>query len=172
MLKTKAELIEEIRGIYLRFNAEDSLAHERFMDIYWVLTRYQGKQITKRFKTALEKEHPTWRVWLEHMSTTTYIRVWGGNSGYKASTDACSFLVGYSNELASFDIAKFEEHNKYYAKTVMQKVAERNIILGNTGWLEETAERIIQFDKTRRELQEWLMGLSDQSAIKKLIDMD
>lgn len=166
---TQAELVAGIRHIFVKTNNDELLAHHRYMDIYKVLARYQGKQVNKRFKTALEKEYPNWRVWFSNScGTQWYISVWGGDSGYATTNDAVRFFVGYDNDLASYDMATFEKHNNYYATSIPHTVAERTLLLSNPTLLLDIAEKIVQFKKLQKELRAQIEALPDHYDIEKL----
>ena len=58
---------------------EESIA--MFEELSKLFERYEGKRITKRMATAIEKEHPDWTVYYKPDYGTYQINIWGGDSG-------------------------------------------------------------------------------------------
>lgn len=119
-------------------------------EIYALLVeKFNGKHITQRLCTAIKKLHPTWVVCLDKASSQTYLRAWGGDSGFVMGDQVRVFL-GYDEDLISYNPDKFITRNGIeFANKRQQKRSE---LLDNPIKIQEIACAIDEYTKVRSRL--------------------
>lgn len=104
-------------------NIENYKLQQKFYDIVRNLViKFEGKQITKRFETALKHLLPDYIVHLDK-DFCPKIRIWGKDISYNESIDF--YLGGYKSEF--FSIVKFDESKKDFVGWIKRE-EERNLV--------------------------------------------
>jgi hypothetical protein len=76
-----------------------------------LLRPFQGKQITKRISTALDKHDPNMVYRLENTAGMTYIHLYKSLGDGKGREDVARFFMAYHSEGDIYNEAKFLDHN-------------------------------------------------------------
>lgn len=81
----QAKIDDEARDVYIH------------TEIVRVLEKMEGKLISQRIATALNKLHPDWTVHFEPSHSMFHLKIWGGDTG-KTFDNRVSVLLGYRSE--------------------------------------------------------------------------
>ena len=76
-----------------------------------LLRPFQGKQITKRIETALDKHNPSMVYRIHRRSGMSYIHLYESKGEGKGRDDAAEFFMAYDSEGNIYDEAKFLDRN-------------------------------------------------------------
>lgn len=121
---------QQIRELVTKRIADEERRLEIVREIHDILrNKFDGKKITKRLATLIENAHPSWAVFYKRTGASTFgminLVIWGGDSGFPTHTDAMRVLVGYTNELESYDPKIFPERAVCYYAAVKRNKARR-----------------------------------------------
>ncbi len=131
--------------------------------------KFAGKRVdTKRTLTYIGQAHPDWVVNFYHIAAMTYMRVWGGNSGYTMDNHFRVFL-GYDNEVNAFDLNKFDEHNNI--AIIERRQEEREAFLDDTAKMQTVADAMDTFVEARANIVNSLRGLPDSYGLEEIIKL-
>jgi len=97
----KAEIIEGLKADLKEENDGIKL-HDAILK---ALKQYDGKPISRRIATAIQKEHPTWVVYFNDKFGMYYIDIWGKDTGsFYDCGSKFSALIGYDKSAVKADL--------------------------------------------------------------------
>lgn len=97
-----------------------------------LVEKFTGKRVdTKRTLTYIQSQHPTWIVTWYNMGNSLYLRVWGGDSGFKDSNDFARVCMNKCRDIGQFDATEFDRDNPSIPSTIMEQ-AKREKLLNET----------------------------------------
>jgi hypothetical protein len=103
------------------------------------LKRWDGKRLTARFITNLEKQNPDMVFWLDRQAHMWHVKVWGvlteGAPSVK-SGDALQFFIGYNsqtrfgdNDLNPYRFETFEDRDVANGSAARTRIDKRNDLI-------------------------------------------
>lgn len=117
-----------------------------------LLAKFNGKKITERLINYLKEKFPGWTIVLDNVASShSNIHIWGGDSGFKYD-DHISFMLGYSNELKSYNPTVFEERDARHGSAARARQEKRTAMLNSASRLVEIAVSINKYNATLQEL--------------------
>lgn len=125
-----------------------------------VLVKFQGKQISKRIETAVQKAQPGWVVYLSNQYGMQQLYVWGGDTGRNSDTRV-SFLLGYNSD-PIFDIDKFENYCACSGSAALARNVGRVALLSDRPRLLQLAQTVNQVLAAKEELNIQLADLGSE----------
>lgn len=138
-----------------------------------LVEKFTGKKITKRALDYIRSKHPSWTVYLAGVAmrgvrSSTYIRVWGGDSGWTTGNNCGSVCLGYFDTHANgFNPAKLDENNPSIPNTEKAKRAVE-IALANPCVIEEVSNTIDEFVAMKNKLVKVLEYLPEHYELERL----
>lgn len=164
-----SDTLQKIRN-FLQKSYEDTKRDiELHDDIRQLLVeKFQGKKITKRTLTYIQQKHPSWTVNYYGIANSVYIRVWGGDSGFKDHNDYGRVYLGqHDTHFDGFDVAKFDECNLSVVNARKEQEARFKLLM-DADRLTTIAAAIDQFNAQRAALLEAVKSLPDRFSFEEL----
>ena len=128
-----------------------------FEELSKLFERYEGKQITKRMATAIEKEHPDWTVYYKPDYGMYQINIWGGDSG-RDYNHYWQFFLGYESQGGIFTLEHFKDTNAGYGSAAEKRNIERRRMLAHPEELEEMARTFVAWKEAEGK---WKSAMRD-----------
>lgn len=121
--------ISDIEAPIIQAIAADNVCQRLHEIVRNVLVAFQGKQITKRIQTAVQKSQPGWVVYLDTQYGMYTLRIWGGDTN-RNSDNRFSVLLGYDSDPV-FNIDNFERHNACSGSAALARNVGRVALLAD-----------------------------------------
>lgn len=134
-----------------------------------VLKKFNGKKPTKHIANDFQKLHPDYAVNWRVEYGMFHLEFWGGSTG-RNYQDRYSMLIGYDTN-PIVDVDKFQEFNASYGYAAEKRNQEREQLLNDSAWLNNTAEALNEFNKAHTFLKTQLadsLTIPDSYYIEKL----
>jgi len=132
-----------------------------------LVEKFVGKQINKRVITYIHSKHPSWLVSFYGVGNSTYIRVWGGDSGFTYDNHGRVFIGYHDTHSNGFSVEAFDANNQQIPSTIAAQT-QREALLADTAEMLAIGERIESFNADRDRLDALLEKHADRYAFKKL----
>ncbi len=139
----------------------DAAAIKIHTEIARILKKFDGKKITRRMQTAVQKAQPGWTVYYNNDYGSFHIEVWGGDTGRASYADRMSVHLAYSSTGGTFSIEKFEEYDTCHGRAAIERNKNRIRVLLNTRAI---AEAYMAFTKAHAVLKEALGNTLDNAS--------
>ncbi len=145
---------------------EDTALSEQIAEI---VKPSEGKTISKRIATAIEKALPAHTVYWNTDYGMFHVSIWGNGIEYN---DRKRYLVGYhSGSGTTFSHARFLEHNACHLAAAIARNSRRDALLADKATLEATASAINRLNQARTDLAELTKYPNpDSSALQELAE--
>jgi hypothetical protein len=132
-------------------------------EIVKVLKNFEGKAISKRIATALQKIHPDWTVFYDTNYGMFHLSIWGGDTGLKYDS-RYSALIGYESEPeVSIGESKYSRGFEYFDCCNGSAAIERNIAR------QATIDNPVRIEDMVKALNDYSESLAN---LEKTIDAD
>ncbi len=166
---------QEIKDLIEKGWKEDELRMHLHKLVGSELTRWDGKKLTKRFVTNLEKKHPEYTFYLDRNYGMWHVDVWGkALPGHERSDQRLQVFVAYDSNLAKFDFSLFDENDAPNYRGVIERQRKRGEFLDRKG-PKLVARHIEKFQHAKAMLEEHLGDSFDNPEfydIKKAAGLD
>ncbi len=133
----------------IKREAEDIAVHKA---VRTILDRHEGKQITKRIASDLEKAYPEWKVYYDvsygmfHLNVRTPERIKEAGESDGKLSDYVRIFIGY-NTSPFVSVASFEEHDASNGYAAERRNQERQALADNLPRLTEIANVINTYNE-------------------------
>ena len=150
---------------------EDTTLADRVLAI---LKAFDGKPITKRLATAVQKALPERTVHYSTIGSMVHLEIWGAGTEHK---NRSSFLLGYTDTsrfgpASTLNAHNYEiEHNARYYSAARERNAKRRALMADETWCLKVALTINALNSERatyESLVEW--DNPARFALKNLIE--
>lgn len=118
---------------------------------------FEGKPITKRLATALQKKLPDHTIYYEHLYGMYHIRIWGNGTPYD---QRAGFLLGYDNASAYREGKDHEQHSGFrdysacYGWAAKDRNQQRETLLADKKRIAHLAKVISDYLSAKKALDE------------------
>lgn len=133
--------VDELKKIIqdnINRESEEIMVHEA---VRGLLSRHEGKKISKRIATDLEKTHPDWKIYYDTAFGMYHLNVYIPNR-----TESVRIFVAYdSNPIIS--VKSFEEHDARNGYAALARNILRQSLLYDTSKLEEITNIINEYNE-------------------------
>jgi hypothetical protein len=104
-------------------------------EIIKAMRPFEGKPMSKRIATALQKLHPEWTIYYGNEYGQFHLSIWGGDTGLRYD-NRFSALIGYDSEpIVSIDRSKdsrgFEDCDCCHGSAGIERNAKRQATIDN-----------------------------------------
>lgn len=154
----------------VRVLIENRIEDTAFADkVAAVLKRFNGKTVTKRMATAVEKAFPTYTVFYDTSIGMRHIYVWGNEIAYD---NRKSFLLSYESHSQVFSLSRFTgEYNRAHYGAAQARNEKRAAQLKDIAWQMKVVEAINAINSARNVLKDLVCyPAPDEHAIWKLVE--
>jgi hypothetical protein len=135
-----------------------------------VLTRFDGKKLTRRVKDAVQAAFPTATVGYVDVYSWIDIELWGGEVSAIAPTypDRISFNLGYKDRgVCVFSLERFAYTDARNGSAAIERNRKRHCVLGEN-LPEEIDAAIAQYHAAKARVDALLSDLPDASRITEM----
>lgn len=164
---------QEIKDLVEKGWQEDELRMKLHKLVGAELKRWNGKKLTARFATNLEKKHPDLTFYLDRNYGMWHLDVWGLAIG-RTHSERLQVFICYDSNLAEYDHAQFDEKDAPNYGGVIERQRKRSEFLDRKG-PKLVARHIEKFKREKALLDEHLGGAFDNPEyydIKKAAGLD
>lgn len=142
---TKEE-IREILEKHIKNEERNLLYHNLIKEI---LTPMDGKAVSKRIATAIQKKLPNASIYWDTQHGMYRIWVWGGETELKYD-DRMFFLIAYPKH-PYVDAEKFEKFDGYHGRGAEERLRKlKSLLDGN--WTEQVCQKIQEYIQAKNNL--------------------
>lgn len=138
-----------------------------------ILQRYDGKKITKRMATAVEKELSDHEVRYNNWHGMYHLRVWENGQPYDSGLNMLLGYHGFGSD-NPFDHEKFcNEYAACYLRAAKERNSQREHLLRDDAWLYEVAKAINELEGARAKMKRLLGNAkSEYCMLNSLAQLD
>ena len=117
---------------------------------------FEGKQITKRLATALQKVLPDDTIYFERQYGMYHIRIWGNGTPYDQRR---SFLLGYDTKPVYHEGEYHKKHSGFrdfsccYGYAAIERNQQRETLLADEQRLQKIAKVINDYQAAKKALE-------------------
>lgn len=148
--------------------ARDSENVAMYEELAGILAPFDGKKISKRLASAIEKAHPDWTVY--YKDNYQYILyIWGGNSGRQWDDRWQFFTDCWKNGNRVFTLAGFEENSIAYYRAAIERNDKRQMLLNDDDRLTRLAQAHLDLTDAKARFES-AMGNSLENPSKYSIE--
>jgi hypothetical protein len=158
MTKTTVRLTAaDIRRVIEKNKAEDSL-RIKYHEILAALLKekWDGKKITQRIVKQFKEKigEPDAVVYFGGPAQLWYLELWGSKD-FPQYEGRLRMFVGYTHDLLSYPAEVFEQRDISYGNAAKERNEQRDILLANEEFLENTAQTINDLNNARSRYEQW-----------------
>jgi hypothetical protein len=144
----QSQIDQENKGLYLH------------NEIVKALKPFEGKPISKRIATALQKLHPDWTVFYDTNYGMFHLVIWGGDTGLICG-NSFRALIGYEREcIVSVDKSKdsrgFEEFDCCHGSAAIERNALRQSTLDSPDKIADITQAINDYSDALANLEKMI----------------
>lgn len=125
-----------------------------------VVAKFNGKPVSKRIETALQKAQPGWVVHYSTQYGMFQLYVWGGDTRRHSDNRIC-FLIAY-NSTPVISVDDFDRHNASTGSAAKSRNVGRDLLLSDTKRLGDVVRATNAVAEAKRALAGVLSELKDK----------
>lgn len=154
---------ENIETILLS-NLENTEIADKVLE---VLKPFDGKTISKRMASAVQKALPEYTIYYKSDYGMFHINVWGNGISYN---EMLSFLIGYETN-TTFNFETFRDRfANCYLGAAKERNNKRKLWLSSEYSIQGAVDRINEINRLKKELDNLLSDCPDSFQIEKLVE--